>query len=349
MDNSLFSFKNSEPRWINFENPRGEKGLGARENNGAKGHAWEHFYDGEEKVLCDFEGCGVVRRIWITLNERDPHTLQNVYIKMFWDGAERPQVNVPLGDFFCMGLGVMRGFQNRFFSTAEGRSFLCFIPMPFRKHAKILLCNQSGRYINNLFYDINLTLEPLDKEVMYFHTHFCDRTNELEQNVEILPSLDGSGRFLGANIAVLPNEELYGGVWWGEGEVKIFLDGDETYPTLAGTGAEDYVGSAWELGEFINDAQGCVSRIGNAVSMYRFHLDDPVFFRENIRVELQAMGGGGADAVKDCMDRGAPLTLVTTDDGNVHHVYKDPTAEPLGYTNFFRQDRYRTVAYFYKK
>lgn len=345
----LYQYKKSEPRWINFENPAGEKGRGGMENGGAKGHAWEHFQIGERKILCDFDGCGIIRRIWITLSDRSREVLQNVFLEMYWDGAAEPQVNVPIGDFFCMGLGVMRAFENAFFSTAEGRSFCCTIPMPFKEKAVIVLANRSGKYINNLFYDINLTLEDVSDEDMYFCTHFHDGVNSLEEEVEILPPTVGCGRYLGANIAVYPDEEKYPDIWWGEGEMKIYLDDDE-YPTLVGTGAEDYVGSAWELGEFINAAQGCVARQGNAVSMYRFHTKDPIYFHKNIRVGLQAMGGGMWDRVKAAAGNDTALRFVTYDDGDIHHIYKKPCPDEIkGYVNFFRQDRYRTVAYYYKK
>lgn len=346
----LYAFKKSEPRWINFENPFGEKSKGGIENCGAKGHAWEHFRIGERKILCDFEGCGIIRRIWLTLSDRTPEVLQNVYLEMYWDHAEIPQVNVPIGDFFCMGLGEMRAFENCFFSTAEGRSFCCTIPMPFTKSATIVLHNRSGKFINNLFYDINLTLEELTDDDMLFYAYYNDCMNALEENVNILPLTEGGGRFLGANIAVIPDEENYPNIWWGEGEVKIYLDGDREYPTLVGTGAEDYVGSAWELGEFINNTHGCVTRVGNAVSMYRFHVKDPIFFQNNICVQLQALGGGSWDAVKAVLRRGAPCSLVTYDDGDIHHIYKKDFDEAInGYVNFFRRDRYRTVAFYYKK
>jgi hypothetical protein len=223
--------------------------------------------------------------------------------------------------------------------------------MPFLKNARILLWNNSGKYINNLFYDINLTLESLSDNVMHFCTHFQDLPkNQLEEDISILPLTQGAGRFLGANIAVIPNETAYPNLWWGEGEVKIYLDGDSTHPTLAGTGAEDYVGSAWELGEFINEYQGCVTRIGNSVSMYRFHVLDPIFFQREICVKLQAMGGGPWDRVKTLRETHAPHTLVTYDDGDIHPIYRSTSqTEPKGYVNFFRQDHYRTVAYFYKK
>lgn len=347
----IYKYKKTEPRWINFENHKGQKGKGAIENFGAKGHAWEHFYENEAKVLCDFEGSGVVRRIWITIGDRTKEVLQGVILKMYWDNASVPQVDVPLGDFFCMGMGVMKSFQNHFFSTAEGRSFICCIPMPFKKHCKITLTNNSGQYINNLFYDINMTLENVESDDMYFHADFKNiELNEIEQDIEIMSEKNGSGRFLGTNISVIPKEEWYGDLWWGEGEVKVYLDGDKEYPTLAGTGAEDYIGSAWTLGEFVNDSSGCVSRVGNEVSMYRFHINDPICFHENIRVTLQTIGGGRAEKVKKVLENGYPCVPVSFDDGELHNIYKkDGNFEMNGYISFYRCDSYRVVAYYYKK
>ena len=130
----------------------------------------------------------------------------------------------------------------------------------------------------------------------------------------------------------------------------MFIDGDTQYPTLSGTGAEDYIGSAWELGEFINRYQGCVMRDGNAVSMYRFHVDDPICFEKDICVTIQAMGGGMAEKVKNVLENGCPCIPVTYDNGELHHIYKvDSDLELSGYVNFYRIDHYRIVAYYYKK
>lgn len=347
----MYKHRKYEPRWINFENPTGEKGKSATENYGAKGHAWEHFFVNEEKVLCDFDGCGIIRRIWITLSDRTPEVLKGVIVRMYWDNSPTPQVDVPLGDFFCMGLGIMKQFENAFFSTAEGRSFICKIPMPFRTKCKITLTNNSGKYINNIFYDINLTLEDVEPDAMYFCALFNHiLQNSIEKDIEILPIQNGEGRYLGTNIAVFPNSEWYGDLWWGEGEVKIYLDGDTDYPTLAGTGAEDYIGSAWELGEFTNENSGCISKDGNCFSMYRFHVEDAIFFNENICVTLQTMGGGSAEKVQNVIDNGYPCIPVTYDDGDLHHIYRNNKNTPLkGYVNFYRCDSYRIVSYYYKK
>ena len=346
-----YKYKKSEPRWINFENPTGEKGKAAIENHGAKGHAFERFCDGEVKTLCNFQGSGFVRRIWITLSQRTPEILQGVTLKMYWDNSEAPQVDVPLGDFFCMGLGIMRPFENHFFSTAEGRSFSCFIPMPFRKSCRITLTNNSGILIKSLYYDINLTLEEVDEDDMYFYAKFNNiELNEIEKDATILPYTKGSGRFLGANISVFPNEEWYGDLWWGEGEVKIYIDGDDKYPTLAGTGAEDYVGSAWMLGEFCNDSNGCVSKDENRVSMYRFHINDPIFFHNDIRVGIQVMGGGRVEKVKKAIKSGYPCVPVTdNENGEFRHIYKKKIADLRSDVQFFRCDKYRMVAYYYMK
>ncbi len=347
----LYKYQDSQPRWVNFENHTGVKGAGGIENQGAKGHAWEPFAVGEEKVLCDLDGSGVVRCFWLTLGDLSAHALQNLILRMYWDFSITPQVEAPIGDFFGMGLGKMARFENEFFSTAEGRCFSCTIPMPFRTHCKIILVNRTGRRIKNLFYDLHLTLETVSEEDMLFHAQFREASpNKLEEDVCILPRTIGQGRYLGANIAVIPDEAQYGDLWWGEGEVKIYLDGDTQYPTLVGTGAEDYVGSAWGLGEFINRFQGCVTMEKQAASMYRFHVKDPIFFQNDIAVTIQAMGGGPAERVQQLIERGSRLSLVSRDDGDFHPIYKQAQTEPLtGYVNFFREDHYRIVAYFYLK
>ena len=250
-----------------------------------------------------------------------------------------------------MGMGIMKPFENHFFSTAEGRSFICNIPMPFKKHCKITLTNLSGQYIKHLFYDINMTLENVESDDMYFHADFKNiELNEIEQDVEILSEKTGCGRFLGANICVIPKEDWYGDLWWGEGEVKVYLDGDKEHPTLAGTGAEDYIGSAWELGEFVNDSSGCVSKSGNNVSMYRFHIHDPIYFHKTIRVTLQTIGSGSAEKVKKVLENGYPCVPVSFVDGELQNIYKkDDHPEISGYVSFYRCDSYRVVAYYYKK
>lgn len=343
----MYHYQNSTPRWINFENRGGRQGGGGAENGGAKGHAWEHLYAGEEKVLCDFSGTGVLRRMWFTLSDRDLDTLQKINLVITFDHAAEPQVKLPFSDFFGFGAGAVKPLQNKLFTTAEGRSFTCLIPMPFRSHLKVVLKN-NGDYVNNLFYDLDVTLEALGDDALIFRTEFKDYTNLLTEDVELLSYRAGRGRYLGTSFTVFPNA-AYAPLWWGEGEVKVYLDGDRDTPTLCGTGAEDYLGSAWELGEFTNDESGCVFRSDTALSMYRYHITDPIFFSRGIRVTLQAMGGGNAELVKKVPASGAPCLPVSYDDGDFHGIFgtDTPVNQLKGYVNFYRQDRYRITTYFY--
>ena len=156
-------------RWSSFENLAAGKGEGGRENQGAKGHAFDSIKPGETKVLLDVAGSGMVRRMWITLRPRDPKTLR-LRLEMFWDGSQKPAVSVPLGDFFNWVHGQPVKFENALFANPEGRSFVSFVPMPFRKGAKISITNDSQTPIPHIFYDVNVTLgDQHGPDVMYFH------------------------------------------------------------------------------------------------------------------------------------------------------------------------------------
>jgi len=164
-------------------------------------------------------------------------------LKIYWDGAAKPAVQAPLGDFFCQSMGKMVAFENAFFSSPQGTSFNCIIPMPFRKNAKIVLINESN--VNNgVYYEVDATLgDKHDKQTLYFHSYWRrENPTTLRQDMTILPEINGKGRFLGCNIGVRQNP-CCTNFWWGEGEVKVYLDGDTEYPTLCGTGTEDYIGS----------------------------------------------------------------------------------------------------------
>src|SRR5687768_9959816 len=129
--------KNAETRWSSFENIKAQKGKGGTENNAAKGRPYKPIEAGESVVLLDEKGPGIINRMWMTINDRSPEMLRSLKIEMFWDGERRPAVSVPFGDFFGVGLGRMTPHHNALFSQPEGRSFNCYIPMPFKKSAKI--------------------------------------------------------------------------------------------------------------------------------------------------------------------------------------------------------------------
>ena len=350
--------KNAETRWSSFENSKAQKGKGGMENNAAKGHAFDAIQPGTSKVLLDAKGPGIINRMWLTINDRSPEMLRSLKLEMFWDGETKPAVAVPLGDFFSVGLGRMATFQNVFFAQPEGRSFECFIPMPFKKSAKVVLTNESGKPLNNLFFDINFQLlKTWNADNLYFHAWFNrDTATTLTKDFTLLPNVSGTGRFLGATIGVNANP-LYKTSWFGEGEVKMYLDGDGQYPSLAGTGTEDYIGTGWGQGQFINMYTGCTVADEKNLqwTFYRFHVPDPVYFKQQCRVMLQQIGGEMKTVVAGFQKAGVPLIPVSIDDGKLHSLYQkdrvvsldQPDLPKDGWVNYYRSDDVSAVAYFY--
>ena len=239
-------------------------------------------------------GSGMVRRIWMTLNDRTPAMLRGLRIDMYWDGAKTPAVSAPVGDFFGVGLGRIVPFQSALFSSPEGHSFNASIPMPFRNGMRVVLTNESGADQPQVYYDVDYTLgDKHPADALYFHAVFRrENPTKLRHDYELLPHLTGKGRYLGTNVGVIVNGQRYGASWWGEGEVKIYLDGDEELPTLAGTGAEDYAGTGYGMGAYSHQYQGAtISDDANQrYAFYRYHVNDPIYFRQEIRVTLQQIG-----------------------------------------------------------
>jgi hypothetical protein len=344
-----------ETRWVSFENPTGAKGQGGQANAGAKGAAFAPVAPGEEKVLLDMEGSGTVRRMWLTLNDRSPKGLRSYLIRMYWDGAEKPAVEAPLGDFFGHMLGEMKPFENALFSSPEGRSFNFTIPMPFRTHAKITFVNDTDTPLDQLFYDINLTVgEQHPDNALYFHAFWQRvRWTNLGVDFEILPKIAGGGRFLGAQVGILGHPRNQG--WWGEGEIKMYVDGDTTWPTIIGTGTEDYVGTAYGQGQFSNQFQGSplIENDKNRWAFYRHHVPDPVYFRQDLRVTLQQMGGAQKPIVVSLLDQDVAIRPVSVIAPNAFVPLIEPEtslrdpAVPDGWTNYYRRDDVSAVALFY--
>lgn len=287
--------ENVETRWASPENPTGEKGRAGSAMGGRKGSPTIAIKAGASVVLAEAKNTsGMVRRIWMTMPDRSPQMLRGLRLEMFWDGAASPAVSAPAGDFFGVGLGQMAQFESALFSNPEGRSLNCFVPMPFRTGMRIVMHNESGRDLPELFYDVDYTLgDRHPPGTLYFHAHWRrENPTTLQRDYEILPKVSGRGRYLGTNIGVIVNQAEYFNTWWGEGEVKIYLDGDTELPTLAGTGTEDYIGTAWGQGRYANLYQG--SPIADEARMrwcfYRYHVVDPVYFRRDVRVTIQQIG-----------------------------------------------------------
>ena len=192
--------------------------------------------------------------------------------------------------FFALVLGDLAAFDSALFSSTEGRSFQCFIPMPFKKGMRITLTNDGFTTVLMCFYDIDYTLgDNIEGNSGYFHAWYNQELQTtLLKDYTILPTTKGRGRFLGASFGVFMDEGKYAKSWGGEGEVKFYLDGDTSHPTLCGTGTEDYIGTGWGQGVFANRYSGCTVADNEKMHFcfYRFHIADPVFFQEDIRVTI---------------------------------------------------------------
>lgn len=296
--------KGIETRWASLENPKAEKGKAAQSRGGRKGAAWSPLKSGESYVLAEEKGTsGTIRRIWATICgekdgipiiERDNKKLRGLRLDFYWDGSKKPAVSAPFGDFFGTGLGRVAPFQSIFFTNPEGKSFNCYIPMPFKKEMKMVITNESDEDIPSLYYDVDYTIgDNHSDDVLYFHAHYCrENPTTFQKDYHILPKISGNGRYLGCNIGVRCNKELYFDAWWGEGEIKVYLDGDTTHPTLCGTGVEDLIGTAWCQDRFDNLFQGC--QIADHEMMeycfYRYHVLDPIYFSKDIRITIQQIG-----------------------------------------------------------
>ena len=183
----------TKSRLSSFENPNGVKGNGGKTNKTAK--------PGETKTLLHVDGEGTIQRIWLTIDQ-NPVKLRSLRLQMFWDGATKPAVDVPLGDFFCNNLGKKIAFQSALFSSGEGRSFNCYIPMPFRKSARVVLTNESKEVVM-LFYDLDFVLGKVGADALYFHAYWTRQDSGTPgDDFVILPKVEGKGRFLGVSVGL---------------------------------------------------------------------------------------------------------------------------------------------------
>ena len=279
-------------RSITHENRKGEKGRGGMAAGGRKGSAClGPFVNGSRFDMADIEGPGCIRHIWITTFPGEPLHDRNIILRVFWDGQTHASVEAPLSDFFGLAHGRRTHFLAAYTGMPEGRAFNCLWPMPFAKHCRIEVENDIGEDCPMFFYQVDYTLgDDVTPDTPYFHAQFrrTTRTTML-QDYTILDGVEGRGRFLGSNVGIIPSAPSPP-FWWGEGEVKVYLDGDTDFPTICGTGSEDYVCSGWGLGEFTGPYFGAPLLKHGLVAYYRYHILDPIYFSSDIRVTVQQMG-----------------------------------------------------------
>lgn len=342
-------------RVSSMENLNGLKGKGGMTNNGAKGSAFSSLKAGNSIDLLDIREAGIIQRIWCTVSDRSPEMLRSLRLQMYWDGSAKAAVDVPFGDFFCAALRPV-AFQSALFSDPEGRSFNCTIPMPFRSGARIVLRNESQKDLDLLFFDIDfVTTDRPDSAALYFHACWT-RTNHAAVGTDavLLPEVRGRGRFLGISVG-LNVDSVYSPTWWGEGEFKCWLDGDEKYPSIVGTGSEDYIGTGWSEGHFANLYQGCLlaESAGQKYAFYRFHVPDPIYFQSACKVTMQQIGGYFRPDVMALQHKGVPLQLVSASGvagfrgAFDNHKSDIKEGDAQDWVNFYRSDDYAATAYFY--
>lgn len=285
-----------ESRAVTFENPTGARGAGGTVAGGRKGAPYQLIEAGERRVLADIEGPGVVRHIWMTFPLAPPEVMRAKLIEVFYDDADEPSISVPAVDLFGVPWGRPVPLDSALAAIGEGRGYNLFIPMPFRRRIRIEYVNASEQR-SPLYYQVDYTLEPsLADDVMQLHASYRRQNpTVMRDDFVIADGFRGPGRFLGCVVGV---RVLDGGVWYGEGEVKVFLDGDTTHPTICGTGLEDYVGTAWGMGPHQSLYMGAPLEVrppgtgGNPelVGFYRWHVPDPIVFQSSLRVTIQQIG-----------------------------------------------------------
>jgi len=290
---------NLDCRAVTFENPAGARGAGGTAHGGRKGAPFRILSAGERVVLADLQGPGVVRHIWMTFPPAKPEDLRALVLEVFYDGASAPSISVPALDFFGLPHGRRAEFYSSLISVNEGRGFNTYLPMPFRRRIRVEFHNAAPNP-TTLYFQIDYTLELGVAEYNgYLHAIFRRENPTVpKRDFVIADGLRGPGRYVGCVVGIRVIDK---GMWYGEGEVKIYRDGDRDLPTICGTGLEDYVGSAWGMGRHcgpfggvpIHVAEGPADVPGSNpsfVSFYRWHLPDPVMFSREIKVTIQQIG-----------------------------------------------------------
>ena len=308
---NISQLSNAKSRSISPENFTGDKGKGgmAIEGTGAEpgrelGRGWKispsvHIAPGETYILADINDEGAIQQIWMTPTGNWRFSILRVY----WDDQEHPSVECPVGDFFAMGWGKFAQLNSLPVCVNPGSAFNCYWEMPFKKRCRITMTNINVDPMV-LYYQINYTLTTVPQDCAYFHAQFR-RTNPLPYKnlYTIADDIEGQGQYVGTYLAWGVNNRG----WWGEGEIKFFLDGDEEFPTICGTGTEDYFCGSYnfDLGKdkggyatFSTHQAGLhqVIRPDGLYSsqqrfgMYRWHISDPVRFESDLKVNIQALG-----------------------------------------------------------
>ncbi len=320
IDNSLgnlYKLSNAKSRSISPENFNGEKGKGGMAIKGTGAGAAKDLGQGWKINPCvvikaktiftvaEIDSAGCINHIWMTPTGNWRYSI----LRFYWDDETTPSVEVPVGDFFGMGWGQFSQLNSLAVCVNPGSAFNCYWPMPFRKKCKITLENIDENDMT-LFYQIDYTLTDIPNDAAYFHSQFR-RVNPLpyKTNYILVDSIKGKGQYVGTYIAW----GVHNNGWWGEGEIKFFMDGDTEYPTICGTGTEDYFCGSYDFDTKKKNAAGVTETNYTEFStayaglhqvikgdghynsqqrfgLYRWHITDPIRFEKNLKVTIQALG-----------------------------------------------------------
>ncbi len=307
---NLARLSHAKTRSLSPENFTGEKGKAgmATEGLGAKagrelGQGWKispavKIKAKEVFTLADVKGSGAIQQIWMTPSGHWRYAI----LRMYWDGEETPSVEVPVGDFFAAGWGTYAQISSLPVCVNPGSALNCYWEMPFRKSFRMTMENIAEDDMT-LYYQINYTLTDVPSDAAMFHAQFR-RVNPLPYNsvYTILDGVKGWGQYVGTYMAWGVNNTG----WWGEGEIKFYLDGDREFPTICGTGTEDYFCGSYgfenpktkQYQEYTTPYAGMPQVIRpdgqyesqQRFGLYRWHIMDPIRFQKDLKVTIQALG-----------------------------------------------------------
>ncbi|MBL8839973.1 MAG: DUF2961 domain-containing protein [Planctomycetes bacterium] len=279
-----------QTRWINFENQNGAPGMGGRAAShlgiGRKGSPARLLQPGESLQLADVEGPGTLRDFWCA-TQPSPLALRSLVVRTWWDDQEHPSIECPLGDLMGFAHGKAVPCTTAVHSVDAHGSFHLWLPQPFRSRARMTISND-GDHALPFAFQIAATLgDAHESTIGRLHVAFRrENPTTLGRDFELLPLRMGRGRFIGAVLGVRALHDFF----WGEGEVKVFVDGDAAFPTLCGPGADDWTGLAHGLPPRASLYHGATLHTGRFASLYRWHLPDPVLWQKEARVTVQQLG-----------------------------------------------------------
>jgi hypothetical protein len=316
MDN-LFRLSNAKTRSISAENFTGEKGKGGMATEGVSskqardlGQGWKvNPYiivdPGQTFTLAEITGPGAIQHIWLT----PTGTWRYSILRFYWDDETTPSVEVPLGDFFGMGWQEYAQMSSLAVCVNPGSAFNSYWVMPFRKKCKVTLENINTEKVT-IFYQIDYTLTEVPDDAAYFHAQFR-RTNPVKYKdvFTIVDNIKGKGHYVGTYMAW----GVHNNGWWGEGEIKFYMDGDKDFPTINGTGTEDYFCGSYDFDTRKKNASGIETveytefttpyaglhqvirgdghyKVMQRFGMYRWHIPDPIRFEKDLRITIQDLG-----------------------------------------------------------